>query len=151
MRPASRRFATGARSAFGRDRLLQHHLRGLYFAARGQHARAAEAFRRAVFSTTGGYTRTNLELGRSLLRLGRAQDAIAILRAAFRGPLDSSGFYATQTQLHQLLGRAFEAAGHPDSAAVHYRRVLAAWDGADPEFRSPRDSVAARLARLGRR
>jgi len=125
----------GPQSAYGRDRLLYHHIRGLLLAARGQPAQAAAEFRRAIFSLTGGYTRTNLELARALLELRRPHEAVALLQAAFRGPLDASNLYVTHTELHEMLARAFEAAGEPDSARAHYQWVVRAWEKADPRFR----------------
>jgi hypothetical protein len=32
--------------------------------------------------------------------------------------------------------RAFDASGARDSAAVHYQRVVAAWERGDPEFKT---------------
>jgi len=131
-------------------RQLPFHVRGLLAIARGQPEEAARLFRRAVFSLSHGYGRTNLELGRMLVILGRPTEAISVLRPATQGPLEAGNFYVTQTELHLLLGRAFEAAGQPDSAAAHYRWVLNAWKRADPEFTARRDSVRARLTTLGR-
>src|SRR5207245_4840939 len=68
----------GQQSSYGRDRLLHHHIRGLLLSARGRAAEAATEFRQAVFSLTYGYTRTNLELARALLALGRPRDAVAV-------------------------------------------------------------------------
>ncbi|CAN5623195.1 hypothetical protein BH23GEM9_BH23GEM9_26990 [soil metagenome] len=137
--------ALGRLSSFGRDWLLHHHVRGLLLAARGRTEPAIGEFRRAIFSPTTGYTRTNLELARVLLAAGRPHEAVAVLQPAFRGLLDSSNLYVTHTDLHALLGHAWEAAGRPDSAAVHYRWVLDAWRAADPELHARRDSVRARL------
>ena len=140
----------GARSHYGRDRRLYHHANGLLLAARGQVEEAAAELRRAIFSPTLGYTRTNYELARTLLALGRPGEAVVVLEQALRGPLDASNLYITRTELHALLGRAHEAAGEPDSAAAHYRAVLAAWRNADPLFLARRDSIRMRLAALGR-
>jgi DNA-binding SARP family transcriptional activator/tetratricopeptide (TPR) repeat protein len=126
----------GRQSAYGRDPRLHHHIRGLLHVARGDDARAVAEFRRAIFSTTGGYTRTNLELARALLRLRRPEEAVAMLRAAFRGPLQASNLYVTHTDLHEALGRAFEMAGQLDSATVHYCWAERARYDADPPFRS---------------
>lgn len=142
--------AWGRHSTFGRDWRLHHHVRGLLLAARRQPERAVTEFRRAIFSPNSGYTRTNLELARVLIALGRPREAVSILQPAFRGPLEASSLYVTHTELHELLGHAWEAAGRPDSATVHYRRVLDAWHGADPEFHERRDSVRARLSVLRR-
>ncbi|HUF51417.1 MAG TPA: protein kinase [Longimicrobiales bacterium] len=135
----------GQQSYYGRDWRLHHHVRGLLLAARGQHADAAAEFRRAIFSPSVGYTRTNLELARALLALNRPREAVSILRSAFHGPLEASNLYVTRTDLHAMLGRAWEAAGRADSARVHYQRVLDAWRNADPYVHARRDSVRARL------
>jgi tetratricopeptide (TPR) repeat protein len=142
--------ARGTQSSFGRDWRLHHHVRGLLLAARGQHGAAAAAFERAIYSVTQGYTRTNLELARTYIALHRPHDAVAILQPAFRGPLEASNLYVTRTELHALLGRAWEAAGRGDSAAAHYRRVLHAWRAADARLHPRRDSIRARLLALER-
>jgi DNA-binding SARP family transcriptional activator/TolB-like protein len=139
---------TGGRSSHGRDRHLHHHVRGLDLAVRGQDERAAEEFRRAIFSPTLGYTRTNLELGRLLLKLGRPAEAVAVLSPALRGSLEASNLYVTRTELHEQIGRAWDMAGRPDSAAVHYRLVLSAWRNADPQFAPRYDALAERLVAL---
>jgi tetratricopeptide (TPR) repeat protein len=142
--------AAGRQSRYGRDWRLHHHVRGLLFAARGQKEAAAAEFRKAIFSTTSGYTRTNLELARVLLQLDRAREAVSVLQPAFRGPLEASNLYVTRTELHELLGRAWEAVGQPDSAAAHYQRVLQGWRNADPEFHARRDAARGRLIAMGR-
>jgi DNA-binding SARP family transcriptional activator len=123
----------GSRSAYGRDARLHHHARGLLNAARGDDARAADEFRRAIFSTTSGYTRTNVELARSLVRLGRPREAVMLLGAAFRAPIGASNLYVTHTELHAELTTAFHAAGQPDSASVHACRVKDALRQADAD------------------
>ena len=138
----------GARSAYGRDQLLHHYVRGLLLAARGRPADAAAEYRRGIFSLTAGYTRVNYELGRTLLALHRPVEAIAVLQPAFRGSLEASNTYVTLTELHELLAQAFEAAHRPDSAAAHYRRVVEAWRAADPQFRSRYEHARARLTEL---
>jgi tetratricopeptide (TPR) repeat protein/DNA-binding SARP family transcriptional activator/TolB-like protein len=124
----------GRLSAFARDQRLHFHLRGLLSVARGRHTEAIAFFRRAIYSPTDGYTRTNLELARGLIGLGRAPEAIGILRSALRGPIQGSNLYVTQTEIHEMLANAFERAGAPDSAAAHYRRVAAAWGNSDARF-----------------
>jgi tetratricopeptide (TPR) repeat protein len=141
--------ALGARSAYGRDQRLHHYVRGLLFAARGRLEEAAREYRLAIFSPTSGYTRANLELGRTLLALSRPREAVAVLRPALHGPLESNNYYVTHTELHELLARAFDAAGEPDSAAVHARYVARAWSRADLEL-SSRLAAVRRLAALGR-
>jgi tetratricopeptide (TPR) repeat protein len=141
--------AAGERSNFGRDHLLHHHVRGLLLAARGRPADAAAEFRLANFSWTGGFSRNNLELGSALLRLGRPAEALVPLEAALHGPQEASGLYCTFAELHLALARAFDAAQLQDSAAAHYRWVVAAWVHADPEFRARRAEAQRRLSALG--
>jgi DNA-binding SARP family transcriptional activator len=140
--------SVGEQSNYGRDHLLHHHVRGLSLVAQGRLAEAAEEFRRANFSWTGGFSRNNLELARAFLRLGRPAEAVPPLQAALHGPEEASGLYCTFTELHEALGRAFDAAGQPDSAVAHYRWVLAAWAHADPAFAPRRAAVAARFSAL---
>lgn len=137
-------------SSYGRDWRLPHHVRGLLWQARGEPEKAVEAFRAAMYSPTLGYTRTNLELARSLLALGRPAEAVRILRSAFHGSLDASNLYVTRTELHELQARAFEAAGQPDSAAAHYRVVTDSWSAGDAPFRARADSARNRLRALRR-
>jgi DNA-binding SARP family transcriptional activator len=143
--------AVGEQSNYGRDHLLHHHVRGLSLVTQGRLTEAAEEFRRASFSWTGGFSRNNLELARVLLRLGQPAAAVPPLQAVLHGPEEASGLYCTFTEVHEALAQAFDAAGRPDSAAVHYRWVLAAWAHADPAFAPRRAAVAARLAVLTRR
>ena len=134
----------GEQSLFGRDRLLHHFLRGLVLAAEGDDRAAVEAYRRAVFSPTLGYTRVNYELARSLLRLGRPREAVAVLQPALRGDGVAANLYLTRTEVHQLLAIAFRAAGMADSAAVHQQAVDRAWGSADPDFLARRSNPLAR-------
>ena len=113
-------------SGYGRDARLHHHIEGLLLVARGRDAEAVEAFRRAIFSWNLGYTRTNLELGRALLRLGRSSEAVAALQPALRGSLEVNNSYVTHTALHRALADAWRAAGNRDSAAAHERWVRTA-------------------------
>ncbi len=125
----------GAQSSFGRDPVLNHFLLGLLLQRQGRHAEAVEAFERSLTSVTDGYTRTNLEMARSLMTLRRYREAIAILQPTFRGGVDGSNTYVTHTELRFALAQAFDAAGQQDSAAVYYRAVERSWRHADPQFR----------------
>ncbi len=135
-------------SAYFRDQVLQHYVRGLLVAARGRTADAEREFRRAFVAPIEGYSRVNLELGKALLAEGRPRDAIPVLRAPLRGPIEASNYYLTYTDLHAVLGEAFERAAEPDSALVHYQRVLSAWRSADPEFRPRIEAIQRRVAAL---
>jgi serine/threonine protein kinase len=122
-------------SGNGRDARLPHHVEGLLLVARGRDADAVDAFRKAIFSWNMGYTRTNLELGRALLRLGRPQEAVAALQPALQGGLEVNNSYVTHTALHRTLAHAWQAAGNADSAAVHLRWVRTALLHADANRR----------------
>src|SRR5690606_7571835 len=82
------------------------------------------------------------------------EDVAFLLRREEVGRIDALDREADgigpRTELHALLGRAHDAAGEPDSAAAHYRAVLAAWRSADPQFLARRDSIRSRLAALER-
>jgi predicted Zn-dependent protease len=125
----------GKGSNWGRDPRLHHFLRGLLLQRDGRHADAVEEFRRAVHSTTDGYTRINLEMARSLLAVGRAPEALQILRSGLRGGVDGSNSYLTHTELREAMAQAFEQAGQRDSAKVYWSAVERAWRRADPQFR----------------
>ncbi|AHG91848.1 transcriptional activator domain-containing protein [Gemmatirosa kalamazoonensis] len=138
----------GAASGYGRDHRLHHHLRGLLLVARGDTAGAIDELRQAFYSTTIGYTRTNLILGALYLGKRRPRDAVAILQPALRGSLEASNLYVNRTELHELLARAWDAAAARDSAAAHYLVVVRAWAAPDPVL-APRAAYArARLAVL---
>jgi tetratricopeptide (TPR) repeat protein len=124
----------GKGSAFGRDPLLHHYLRGIVLQRAGRHAEAVDQLRRAVLSLTDGYTQINLALGRSLLALRRPAEAVAVLRPAIHGGVDGSNTYTSRTELHEAMAEAFEQAGNRDSAVAHYRTVEQTWRHADPEF-----------------
>ena len=127
---------SGAQSAFGRDPLLHHYVRGLLWRARGDLPRAIAEFRASIWSWTIGYTRENYELARALVEAGRPAEAVYPLESALRGDLQSSNLWVTRTELREMLARAFAGAGRPDSAAGYWRAVAGAWRGADPVVRA---------------
>jgi DNA-binding SARP family transcriptional activator/TolB-like protein len=122
----------GQRSLYGRDPRLHFFVRGLLAAAAGDHQSAVDLYRRSIYSPNFGFTRANLELGRSLLALGRAADAVPVLQASLRGGWDGSNLYVSRTEIHEMLAQAFAASGRRDSAAAHFRQVESAWRHADP-------------------
>jgi tetratricopeptide (TPR) repeat protein len=126
----------GARSGYARDQRLHHYLRALLGRARGAREAEVEAhLRAALYSVPHGFSRINLELGRSLLRQGRYHEAASVARAALANSSESNGLYATRTEFHELLGNIWEVAGDAELAAVHYRAALNAWRSADPQYR----------------
>lgn len=137
-------------SSSGVDWRLPHHVRGLLWQARGEPGRAAEEFRAAIYSPTFGYTRTNLELARAYMSLGRPQAAIRILREVLGGPPHGVSYYLTRTEVHDGLARGFEAAGQRDSAAVHYRKVAEAWKNGDAPYRARAEAARRKLQALRR-
>ncbi len=140
--------AWAPRSAFFRDRVLDHYARGLIAESRGNLPAAETEFRLALVSPIDGYSRINLELGKVLITEGRARAAIAILQAPLHGSLEASNYYLSQTELHATLGEAFDRAGQTDSAIVHYRRVLSAWKNADPTFGPRVHAIKTRMNSL---
>jgi tetratricopeptide (TPR) repeat protein len=138
----------GTESVYGRDGRLHHHVRGLLYEARGQWDAAARELRQAIFSWTLGYTRTNLELGRTLLQLHRPEEAIAALRPALHGSLDANNTYVTRTELQEMLARAFDTAGQRDSARTYYKKVADAWRQADPQYKARQAFAEHRAASL---
>jgi serine/threonine-protein kinase len=138
----------GATSSFGRDTRLHHHVRGLLLAKEGLLDSAIAEFRRAVFSPTDGFTRTNLELGRALLATDHPREAIAALAPVLRGAFESSGYYITFTEIHELMAQAYDALGERDSAVVHYRWVAAAWARSDAGFQARAQHARVRAAAL---
>jgi tetratricopeptide (TPR) repeat protein len=140
--------AAARQSASARNQRLVHYVEGLQHSARGEHAAAEHAYRRAIYSFTNGYTRLSVALARELRMLGRPRDAVAVLQPALRGPFDAGNFYLSRTEVRLALAEAFEASGEADSARVHYQRVLSAWRNADPAFVPRRDTIHVRLAGL---
>jgi predicted Zn-dependent protease len=137
----------GSRSLLARDPRLHHHLRGMMLAARGDDEAAVAAFRQAMFAPAG-YTRINYDMARALLRLRRPREAVAVMQPAVRGTIEGSNLYVTTIELRELLAEAWDAAGAPDSALVHYRAVLQAWTRPDPVLAARVDAVRARVVAL---
>jgi serine/threonine protein kinase/tetratricopeptide (TPR) repeat protein len=145
---ADRMEVLGRGSGFARDRRLHLYGRGMLSGLRGDVDGAVASFR--IATAPSYFARANLEFARLLLENGQPSEAVDVLHVVLRGPVVAGGFYATRPELHELLGRAWEAAGRPDSAAVNYRKVIAAWQNADPQFAQRRGEVQRRLAALGR-
>jgi len=140
----------GARSTYGRDRRAHHYLRGMLLVAEGRDADAVAELREAIHSPSHGFTRINYELGKALLRLNRPAEAVAVVRAALHGDIDGSNLYMTRTDLHELLAQLFDRLGQRDSAAVHYRAAVRAWERAEPTYQPRRDAARDWLMRYAR-
>ena len=136
----------GARSYYARDWQVIHHVRGLLALRQGK-AEEAERELAAALAPVPGFTRTNLELGRLRLQMGRPAAAVEVLRLALHDPVDAMGRYATRTELRFELARAFQALGQPDSAQVYATQVRNAWANADPEFRKRLGNLPSSPAR----
>jgi len=135
-------------SALFRDHVLDHYVRGLLLVARGDRTGAEAELRRSIVSPIDGYSRASYELAKLLIADGRPREAIPLLGAPLHGWLEASNYYLPYTDLHALLGEAYDRAGERDSAVVHYERALAAWQHADPEFAPRIDAIRARVRAL---
>ena len=136
--------AYGRGTNLARHSRIHHHVRALLLAARGSDSAAVAEFRRAVFSVSGGYTRTNVEMAKALIRLGRYGDAVAILEPALRGSLEASNLYVTYPEVRLLLAEAYAGAGRRDRANRELDWVRRAWVRADPAVR-PQLDLAMRV------
>jgi tetratricopeptide (TPR) repeat protein len=135
-------------SGFTRDRRLHHHVEGLYWMARGDDVKALAEFRESVWSYTAGYTQTDLLIARSLLRLGQAREAARVCGSGLHAEMAASAQYVSRGEFHECAGRAWLAAGEPDSARAHLQTVVAQWKGAEPPVAARRDSLQALLTGL---
>ena len=138
----------GRASGLARDRRLHFYVRGLIAQARGRPDDAIVAFRSAVVSRNLGYIRIPYELSGVLLAAGRAKEAVPVLQAGLRSGFEGVSLFLTHTELDYRLAQAFEVAGQPDSAAVHYRRAASAWEHADAGFTTRQRDAAGRALRL---
>ncbi len=118
--------AWGAQSAYGRDRVLHHHLRGLQSLSRGDLPAARRELYAARWSPTGSYARTTNALIDVLLREHRIDEALQLLHQASHGSLESVHLYGTRRDVHLLYARAYRASGQRDSASVHERWLATA-------------------------
>ena len=131
----------GARSYYGRDWLLHHHVRGLIAQRTGDMQRAELEFRKSRWVAAGGWTRSVLELAKVQLTCGRPDDAIVMLREAYAVHPDAMGRYLPRTEVDFWMAIAFRGAGQPDSASVYANHARRAWANADPEVRAMLDRI----------
>jgi tetratricopeptide (TPR) repeat protein len=124
-----------ARSYYGRDWRLAHHVRGLIAMQGHRDAEAEREFQAARWGASG-WTVTEADLARAQLALGQPRRAIATLREAYEAPPDAMARYAIRSELDLLMARAFQRAGTPDSSTVYATYVRRAWRDADPEIKA---------------
>jgi DNA-binding SARP family transcriptional activator/TolB-like protein len=124
-----------AKSFFGRDRRLYHHVRGLIALQEGRWLDAESELQQARWGVAESWTRTTVALARAELNLGQPRAALAALRDAYASPLDGMGRYQPRSELDFLMGQAFRAAGERDSALVYEGYARHAWRNADPEVK----------------
>jgi len=122
------------RSSYGRDRRLSSYVNGLLLEARGDWEGAKRAYAAAVWSPTENLMASRL--GRAALHIGRPRDAVRVLEAYLRGPLDAANQYVPRWEIHQLLADAYAELGLPDSARVHDNWVRRALARAEPAYRA---------------
>jgi len=142
----------GARSYYGRDWGLYHHIAGLVALT---HADTALAERELLAARWGvaGWTESLLIVGELRLAHGDAPGAIAILRDAYKGPLDAMGRYVPRSELDSWMARAFARAGQPDSARVYGSRArfsyaptvsrAGSFENSKPPFPSGRTTITS--------
>ena len=124
-----------ARSFFGRDRLLHHHVRGLLAMQQGRWSDAEAELQQARWGVAESWTRSNVALAKAEMALDQPRAALAALRDAYASPLDGMGRYQPRSELDLLMAQAFSKAGHADSARVYEAYVRRAWRNADPELK----------------
>jgi DNA-binding SARP family transcriptional activator/TolB-like protein len=129
-----------ARSYYGRDWRLYHHVLGRIDMLAHRYADAEREFQAARWGVAG-WTETVAWLARAQLAQYHARDAIVTLRQGYEGPLDAMGRYEPRSELDYLMAVAFRDAGMRDSAAVYGAYVRRAWRNADPEIRRQLDSL----------
>jgi DNA-binding SARP family transcriptional activator len=123
-----------ARSYYGRDWRLHHHVLGRIAMLGGRYAEAEREFEAARWGVSG-WTVSLAWLARAQLAQGHALDAVATLRQARAAPLDAMGRYEPHSELDYLSALAFMQAGRADSARVYAAYARNAWRNADPEVR----------------
>jgi DNA-binding SARP family transcriptional activator len=127
--------------AMTRSRSLPAYPRALLSRMKGQPEQAVALLRQIPSSPITGPGMIPLALGEALIETRRPMEAVAavqpLLRAYEGGPF-------VLTDFHEVLALAWDAAGRPDSARVHWAAVVRAWQRADP-------ILADRLARAKQR
>ena len=124
-----------AKSFYGRDRRLHHHVRGLLAMRQGRWVEAEAEFQQARYGVAESWTRSSVELAKTELALKQPRAALAALRDAYATPLDGMGRYQLRSEIDLLMAQAFREAGVADSARLYEGYVRRAWRNADPEVK----------------
>ncbi|MDQ6886220.1 MAG: tetratricopeptide repeat protein [Gemmatimonadota bacterium] len=122
------------RSYYSRDWHLAHHVRGLIAMQARRYADAEREFSAARWGVAG-WTVTVRGLARAQLAQRRPADAVATLRQAYEGPLDSTGIFLPRSEIDYWMALAMRQAGMSDSAVVYREYVRRAWREADPDVK----------------
>jgi tetratricopeptide (TPR) repeat protein len=143
--------AAGAVHGWRLQQRMHHEVRAMLLSARGDHARAIDAWRAAMVSPTRYASRQGLEAGRLLTATGRPREAVAVLQPTLRGWIEGLG---TLTEGHEALAEAWARIPGQvalDSAAAHWRYVADAWRDGDPGYAARAAAARERLGAIGRR
>ena len=124
-----------AKSFYGRDRRLHHHVRGLLAMQQGRWLDAEAELQQARYGVAESWTRTTVALAKTELALGQPRAALAALRDSYATPLDGMGRYQPRSEIDLLMAQAFRDAGDAESARTYEGYVRNAWRNADPEVR----------------
>ena len=124
-----------ARSFYGRDRRLHHHVRGLLAMQQRRWADAEAELQQARWGVAESWTRSSVALAKTELALRQPRAALVALRDAYATPLDGMGRYQPRSEIDLLMSQAFREAGAADSARVYDGYVRRAWRNADPEVK----------------
>jgi tetratricopeptide (TPR) repeat protein len=107
--------AAGRAEQFGTDTPAVQHALALFYAGTGDLARAA-GWERRFAATPGAGAQAAANAAALSLEAGQPEQAVKWAEAALRG--------GDTAEAHHLLGKAYQAAGRPDSALPELRRAF---------------------------
>jgi tetratricopeptide (TPR) repeat protein len=107
--------AAGHAEQFGADTPAVQHALALFYAGTGDLARAA-GWERRFAATPGGGAQAAASAATLSLEAGQPEEAVKWAEAALRG--------GDTPDAHHVLGKAYQAAGRPDSALPELRRAF---------------------------
>ena len=124
-----------ARSFYGRDWRMSHHVRGLIAMKAGRYAEAEKEFKAGIWQPAEGWGRTIVELAHAQAALGRPLDGVTTLRTAYATRLNAMGRYVPISELDYHMALLFAQAARSDSAQKYAAYARTAWREADPEIK----------------